>query len=93
MSKPSFSSKPVGKVTLVYGNKSVELPVTRGTVGPDVVDVQRWLHLFTVARRCDDQHRGGNLAFRAGRSIRDQIAMTVQPEARHRIPRRDLCTW
>ncbi|MCE9523250.1 MAG: citrate (Si)-synthase [Alphaproteobacteria bacterium] len=41
MSKPSFASKPAGKATLVYGNKSVELPVSRGSVGPDVVDIRK----------------------------------------------------
>ncbi len=41
MSKPNFSSKPVGKATLVYGNKSIDLPVSRGTVGPDVVDIRK----------------------------------------------------
>ena len=41
MSKPTFSSKPAGKATLVYGNKSIDLPVSRGTVGPDVVDIRK----------------------------------------------------
>ena len=41
MSKPSFASKPAGKATLVYGNKSIDLPVSRGSVGPDVVDIRK----------------------------------------------------
>ena len=41
MSKPTFSSKPAGKATLVYGNKSIDLPVSRGSVGPDVVDIRK----------------------------------------------------
>jgi citrate synthase len=41
MSKPNFASKSAGKATLVVGNKSIELPISRGTVGPDVVDIRK----------------------------------------------------
>jgi len=41
MPKPSFAAKPGGNATIVIGNKSIELPVSRGTVGPDVVDIRK----------------------------------------------------
>jgi len=41
MPKPPFAAKPGGKATLVIGNKSIDLPVSHGTVGPDVVDVRK----------------------------------------------------
>jgi citrate synthase len=41
MPKPPFASKPSGSATVVVGNKNIQLPVSRGTVGPDVVDVRK----------------------------------------------------
>jgi citrate synthase len=41
MPKPPFASKPGGSATVVVGNKNIQLPVTRGTIGPDVVDVRK----------------------------------------------------
>ena len=41
MSKPPFASKSAGKATLIIGNKSIDLPVSRGSVGPDVVDIRK----------------------------------------------------
>jgi citrate synthase len=41
MPKPPFASKSGGTATVVVGNKSIELPVARGTIGPDVVDVRK----------------------------------------------------
>jgi citrate synthase len=41
MSQPTPASKNAGKATLVIGNKNIELPVARGTVGPDVVDIRK----------------------------------------------------
>ena len=41
MPKPPFASKPAGLAKLTVGNKTIDLPVARGTVGPDVVDVRK----------------------------------------------------
>ncbi len=41
MSKAPFASKPAGKASLNVGNKTVELPVSKGTVGPDVIDIRK----------------------------------------------------
>ena len=41
MSKPPFASKPGGAATVVVGNKSIQLPISRGTIGPDVIDVRK----------------------------------------------------
>jgi len=41
MPMPPYASKPGGNATLVYGNKSIELPVMRGSVGPEVVDIRK----------------------------------------------------
>jgi citrate synthase len=41
MPKPPFASKSGGSATVVIGNKSIQLPVSRGTIGPDVVDVRK----------------------------------------------------
>ena len=41
MSKAPFASKPAGKATLSVGGKNIELPVSRGTVGPDVIDIRK----------------------------------------------------
>jgi citrate synthase len=41
MPKAPFASKAGGKATLVIGNKSIDLPVSRGSVGPDVVDIRK----------------------------------------------------
>ncbi|NOT38966.1 MAG: citrate (Si)-synthase [Alphaproteobacteria bacterium] len=41
MPKPPFASKSGGSATVVIGNKSIELPISRGTIGPDVVDVRK----------------------------------------------------
>jgi citrate synthase len=41
MTQPPFASKSAGKATLVLGDKSIDLPVSRGSVGPDVVDIRK----------------------------------------------------
>ena len=41
MPKPAFTAKDGGKATLTLGNKQIDLPVSRGTVGPDVVDIRK----------------------------------------------------
>ena len=41
MPMPPFASKSGGKATFTYGNKSVDLPAMKGTVGPDVVDIRK----------------------------------------------------
>ncbi len=41
MSKSPYASKLAGKATLVLGNKNIELPVIRGSVGPDVIDIRK----------------------------------------------------
>jgi citrate synthase len=41
MPKPPFASKPAGSATLTIGNKNIQLPVSHGTVGPDVVDIRK----------------------------------------------------
>jgi citrate synthase len=41
MSKPPFASKPNGTATVSLGNKKIDLPVSRGTIGPDVIDVRK----------------------------------------------------
>ncbi len=41
MPKPPFASKPGGTATVIVGNKNIQLPVSRGTIGPDVVDVRK----------------------------------------------------
>ena len=41
MSQAQFTSKPAGKAKLVIGNKNIELPVSSGTVGPDVIDIRK----------------------------------------------------
>ena len=41
MPKPPFASKPGGSATVIVGNKSIQLPVSHGTVGPDVIDVRK----------------------------------------------------
>jgi citrate synthase len=41
MPKPPFASTPKGTATLTLGNKQIDLPVTHGTVGPDVVDIRK----------------------------------------------------
>src|SRR5215475_8396229 len=33
--------KPAGKATLIYDNKSFELPAYSGTVGPEVIDIRK----------------------------------------------------
>jgi citrate synthase len=34
-------AKPAGSATLIYGDKSVELPVLAGSTGPDVIDIRK----------------------------------------------------
>jgi citrate synthase len=46
MPKVPSASKPAGKASLTVGNKTVELPVSQGTVGPDVIDIRK---LYTDA--------------------------------------------
>jgi citrate synthase len=41
MPKPPFASKPAGTARLTVGNKTIDLPVSHGTVGPDVVDIRK----------------------------------------------------
>jgi citrate synthase len=41
MPKVPSASKPAGKASLTVGNKTVELPVSQGTVGPDVIDIRK----------------------------------------------------
>lgn len=41
MPQTPFVSKPAGKATVSIGGKNIELPVSRGTVGPDVVDIRK----------------------------------------------------
>src|SRR4249920_3667353 len=41
MPMPPFASKSGGKATLTYGNHTVDLPVIKGSVGPDVVDIRK----------------------------------------------------
>ena len=41
MPMPPFASKPGGKATLTYKNHSVDLPVMKGTVGPEVIDIRK----------------------------------------------------
>ncbi len=41
MPKPPFASKPGGKATVMLNNKSIDLPVSHGTVGPDVIDIRK----------------------------------------------------
>ena len=41
MPKPPFASKPGGNATVNINNKSIQLPVSRGTIGPDVVDIRK----------------------------------------------------
>jgi citrate synthase len=41
MPKPPFASKPGGSATVLVGNKSIQLPIARGSVGPDVIDVRK----------------------------------------------------
>jgi citrate synthase len=41
MPTPPFASKSGGSATVVIGNKNIQLPVSRGTIGPDVVDVRK----------------------------------------------------
>jgi citrate synthase len=41
MPKPPFASKPGGSATVIVGNKNIQLPISRGTIGPDVVDVRK----------------------------------------------------
>ena len=41
MSKPPFASKPGGSATVIVGNKSIQLPISKGSVGPDVIDVRK----------------------------------------------------
>ncbi len=46
MPKVPSASKPAGKASLTVGNKTIELPVSQGTVGPDVIDIRK---LYTDA--------------------------------------------
>jgi citrate synthase len=46
MPKVPSASKPAGKASLTVGSKTVELPVSQGTVGPDVIDIRK---LYTDA--------------------------------------------
>ena len=41
MPKPPFASKPGVSATVIVNNKSIQLPVARGTIGPDVVDIRK----------------------------------------------------
>ncbi len=41
MPKPPFASKPGGSATVTVNNKNIQLPVARGTIGPDVVDIRK----------------------------------------------------
>ncbi len=41
MPKPPFASKSGGSATVVVGNKSIQLPISRGTIGPDVIDIRK----------------------------------------------------
>ncbi len=41
MPKPPFASKPGVSATVVVNSKSIQLPVARGTIGPDVVDIRK----------------------------------------------------
>jgi citrate synthase len=41
MPKAPFVSKPAGKANLNVGGKSLEFPVARGTIGPDVIDIRK----------------------------------------------------
>jgi len=41
MPKPPFASKQAGTARLTVGNKTIDLPVAHGTVGPDVVDIRK----------------------------------------------------
>jgi citrate synthase len=41
MPKPPFASKQAGTARLTVGNKTIDLPVSHGTVGPDVVDIRK----------------------------------------------------
>jgi citrate synthase len=41
MPKPPFASKPGGSASIVVNNKTVQVPVARGTIGPDVVDIRK----------------------------------------------------
>ena len=41
MPKPPFASKPGASATVIVNNKSIQLPVARGTIGPDVVDIRK----------------------------------------------------
>ncbi len=41
MSKPPFKSKPVGSARVTVGSKTIDLPMSRGTVGPDTVDIRK----------------------------------------------------
>ena len=34
-------AKPAGTATLTYGDKTVDLPILKGTTGPDVVDIRK----------------------------------------------------
>ena len=41
MPKPPFASKPHGSATVTLGNKQIQLPISQGTVGPDVIDIRK----------------------------------------------------
>jgi len=41
MPKVPSASKPAGKASLTVGNKTIEMPVSQGTVGPDVIDIRK----------------------------------------------------
>ena len=41
MSKSPSAPKPAGKASLSIGGKTLEFPVSKGTVGPDVVDIRK----------------------------------------------------
>jgi citrate synthase len=41
MNNKASGAKPNGMATLSYGNKKVDLPVYKGTEGPDVVDIRK----------------------------------------------------
>jgi citrate synthase len=41
MPQTPFVSKPAGKATISIAGKNIDLPVSRGTVGPDVVDIRK----------------------------------------------------
>ncbi|MBL9098787.1 MAG: citrate (Si)-synthase [Alphaproteobacteria bacterium] len=41
MPKPPFASKPGGTAAVTLGNKTIQLPISHGSVGPDVIDIRK----------------------------------------------------